>query len=120
VVHGSRFLARTNAVPLRTRLANGFLTMLTNVLFGAHLSDMETAHKAFRREVVADLRLRCVRFDFEPEITAQLLLAGYGIHQVPVRYAPRTAEEGKRMSWVDGIEAIYALLRCRLEGRPKC
>jgi glycosyltransferase involved in cell wall biosynthesis len=119
VVYGSRFLSGANRVPFRTRVANRALTALTNLLYGGGLSDMETAYKAFRREIVSGLRLRCARFDFEPEITAQLLLAGHRIHQVPVRYAPRTTREGKKISWVDGIEAIYTLLRCRIEVRPK-
>jgi glycosyltransferase involved in cell wall biosynthesis len=113
VVYGSRFLQKSGSIPLRTRLANRFLTALTNLLFGARLSDMETAYKAFRREAIAGLELRCVRFDFEPEVTARLLLAGYHIHEVPISYRPRTADEGKKISWVDGMEAIYALLRCR-------
>ena len=67
VVYGSRFLGNPKGISLRTRLANRFLTTLTNLLFGGHLSDMETAYKAFRREIVENLKLRCVRFDFEPE-----------------------------------------------------
>ena len=118
VVYGSRFLQKSSRIPLRTCLANRFLTMLTNVLFRARLSDMETAYKAFRREVVTGLRLRCVRFDFEPEITAKLLLAGYTIHEVPISYNPRAPEEGKKISWIDGVEAVYTLLRCRFEGNP--
>jgi glycosyltransferase involved in cell wall biosynthesis len=117
VVYGSRFLGRARRIRLRTRLANRVLTLLTNLLFGARLSDMETAYKAFRREVVQGLRLRCVRFDFEPEITARLLQAGYDIHEVPIRYTPRTEDEGKKISWIDGVEAIYALLRCRFLDR---
>jgi glycosyltransferase involved in cell wall biosynthesis len=113
VVFGSRFLGTSSNIRLRTRLANRFLTTLTNLLFGAHLSDMETAYKAFRREIVEGLRLRCVRFDFEPEITAKLLQAGYTIHEVPISYTPRTEEEGKKISWIDGFEAIYTLFRCR-------
>lgn len=113
VVYGSRFLGKAAKIPVRTRLANRVLTMLTNVLFGARLSDMETAYKAFRREILEDLRLRCVRFDFEPEITARLLLAGHHIHEVPISYTPRTVDEGKKISWVDGIEAIHTLFRCR-------
>lgn len=114
VVYGSRFLRSSDKIPLRTRLANRFLTTLTNLLFGARLSDMETAYKAFRREIITDVQLRCVRFDFEPEITAKILRAGHRIHEVPVSYNPRTADEGKKISWADGFEAIYALLRCRL------
>jgi glycosyltransferase involved in cell wall biosynthesis len=119
IVYGSRFLQKSNKIPLRTRFANGFLTILTNVLFRAHLSDMETAYKAFRREAVTGLRLRCVRFDFEPEITAKLLLAGYTIHEVPISYNPRRPDEGKKISWIDGVEAVYTLLRCRFEGNPR-
>jgi glycosyltransferase involved in cell wall biosynthesis len=113
VVYGSRFLGKSRGIRLRTRLANQFLTMLTNVLFGARLSDMETAYKAFRRELVDELRLRCVRFDFEPEITAKFLRAGCHIHEVPVGYTPRTEDEGKKLSMIDGIEAIYTLFRCK-------
>ncbi len=113
VVYGSRFLKKPKGIRLCTRLANRFLTMLTNVLYGARLTDMETAYKAFRREVVEGLHLRCVRFDFEPEITAKLLLAGYQIHEVPIGYTPRTQDEGKTICVIDGIEAILTLFRCR-------
>ena len=113
VVYGSRFASKTNVISRRTRLANWFLTKLTNYLFGAHLTDMETAYKAFRREVFNGINLRCVRFDFEPEVTAKLLQAGYEIHEVPISYTPRSVEEGKKISWIDGIEAIYTLFRCR-------
>jgi glycosyltransferase involved in cell wall biosynthesis len=113
VVYGSRFMTANRSIPLRTRLANRFLTFLTNVLFGAQLTDMETAYKAFRADVVKPLRLRCVRFDFEPEVTAQILQAGHKIVEVPVSYNPRTPLEGKKVSVIDGIEAIAVLLRCR-------
>jgi glycosyltransferase involved in cell wall biosynthesis len=113
IVYGSRFAQRNNKIPRRTRWANWFLTQLTNLLFGARLTDMETAYKAFRREAITGLKLRCVRFDFEPEVTAKLLQAGHKIHEVPISYAPRTVMEGKKISWVDGVEAIYTLLRCR-------
>ncbi len=113
VVYGSRFLQRSHQISFRTRAANRFLTFLTNVLFGARLTDMETAYKVFRREIIARFRLRCVRFDFEPEITANLLKAGHHIQEVAIAYNPRTVDEGKKIAWIDGIEAIYALLRCR-------
>ena len=114
VVYGSRFLnARKRRIPLRTRLANRFLTMLTNLLFGTGLTDMETAYKVFRRELLQGVRLRCVHFDFEPEITGQLARRGHRIVEVPISYNPRRANEGKKISWVDGIEAIYTLLRVR-------
>jgi glycosyltransferase involved in cell wall biosynthesis len=116
VVYGSRFLKPTTRIALRTRVANRTLTTFTNLLFGGHLTDMETAYKVFRRDVLDGLRLRCVGFDFEPELTAKLLLAGHRILEVPVRYNPRRADEGKKIRWTDGVDAIYALLKCRVGG----
>jgi glycosyltransferase involved in cell wall biosynthesis len=114
IVYGSRFLRRSGHVALRRRAANRFLTMLTNVLFGAHLTDMETAYKVFRREALDGIRLRCVGFDFEPEVTAKVLKAGRRIVEVPIGYNPRRNDEGKKIRWIDGVDAIYALLKCRL------
>lgn len=114
VVYGSRFLQPNAAISTRTRVANRTLTMLTNVLFAGRLTDMETGYKAFRREVLGKVRLRCVGFDFEPEITAKLLLAGYRITEVPIGYSPRRLDEGKKIRWVDGLDAVYVLLKCRL------
>ena len=95
-------------------MANRFLTSLTNVLFGGRLTDMETAYKVFRRDVIRSLRLRCVGFDFEPEVTARILLAGHRILEVPIGYKPRTATEGKTIGWADGLDAVYVLFKCRL------
>ncbi len=117
VVYGSRFLS-SGPRPGRTAyLANRFLTFLTNLLYGSRLSDMETAYKMFRREAMDGIRLRCVRFDFEPEITAKFLKKGYKILEVPISYQPRTVQKGKKISWVDGYEAIYTLIRCRFFDR---
>jgi len=114
IVYGSRFLDSARHVALRRRLANQFLTMLTNLLFGARLTDMETAYKVFRREALDGIRLRCVGFDFEPEITAKVLRAGRRIVEVPIGYKPRRDDEGKKIRWVDGVDAIYALIKCRM------
>lgn len=114
IVFGSRFLGGAAHVPRRTRIANRALTMLTNILYGSRLSDMETAYKAFRREVLAGMRLRCVGFDFEPEFTARALRAGHRILEVPIDYNPRRVDEGKKIRWVDGVDAVYALVKCRL------
>jgi glycosyltransferase involved in cell wall biosynthesis len=113
VVYGSRFLAPTARVSMKTRTANRFLTMLTNVLFGGHLTDMETAYKVMRKGALEGLRLRSVGFDIEPELTARLLRAGRRIVEVPISYNPRTSDEGKKMRWIDGVDAVYALLKCR-------
>ena len=113
IVYGSRFLQPTSRVPLRTRLGNRLLTSFTNVLFNARLTDMETAYKVFRRHVLDGIRLRCVGFDFEPELTAKLLLARRRIIEVPISYHPRRVDEGKKIRWTDGIDAIYTLVKCR-------
>ncbi len=113
VVYGSRFLKPTAHVPLRTRVGNRLLTSFTNLLFGARLTDMETAYKVFRRYVLDGIRLRCVGFDFEPELTAKLLLAGHRIIEVPISYHPRRVDEGKKIRWTDGIDAVYTLIKAR-------
>ena len=119
VVYGSRFLNPTARVPLRNRLGNKVLTAFTNVLFGARLTDMETAYKVFRRHVLDGIRLRCVGFDFEPELTAKLLLAGRRIVEVPISYHPRRVDEGKKIRWTDGIDAVYTLVKARFARRRR-
>jgi glycosyltransferase involved in cell wall biosynthesis len=113
VVYGSRFLKPTQRISIRTRLANWTLTWFTNLLFNGRLTDMETAYKVFRREVIETIRLRCVGFDFEPELTAKLLRAGRRIVEVPITYNPRRFDEGKKIRWTDGVDAVYVLLKCR-------
>jgi glycosyltransferase involved in cell wall biosynthesis len=113
VVYGSRFLRPSGPISFRARIGNRGLTWITNILFGGRLTDMETAYKVMRRDVLDTIRLRCVGFDFEPELTAKLLLAKQQIVEVPVRYNPRRVDEGKKIRWTDGIDAVYALLKCR-------
>ena len=117
VVYGSRFLKPASRVSLRTRLGNRLLTWITNVLFGSRLTDMETAYKVFRRHVLDGIRLRCVGFDFEPELTARLLRAGRRIVEVPISYHPRRADEGKKIRWTDGFDAMYVLFKVRFSVR---
>ena len=116
IVYGSRFLQPSGRVAFRRRVANQFLTVLTNLLFGSRLTDMETAYKVFRREVLDGIRLRCVAFDFEPEFTAKALLKGHRIVEVPISYHPRRLDEGKKIRWIDGLDAVYVLLKCRFGG----
>ncbi|MCL4390431.1 MAG: glycosyltransferase family 2 protein [Patescibacteria group bacterium] len=116
VVYGSRFAKGQNAISLRTKVANGMLTALTNCLFGGHLTDMETAYKAFDKKVLGFLsktKLRSLEFEFEPEITAKLLKNKIKILEVPIEYHPRTVAAGKKIRLKDGLEAILTLLRCR-------
>ena len=117
IVYGSRFLGRPSAlIPFRTRAANRFLTWMTNILYGARLTDMETGYKVFRREALNGIQLRCVGFDFEPELTAKLLLKRHRIHEVPIGYHPRRRDEGKKIGWIDGVDALYTLIKYRLTG----
>ncbi len=114
VVYGSRFLKKNKNVPLSTRVANRMLTILTNILYACRLTDMETCYKAFRREVLNSIRLKALEFEIEPELTARIRQKGYKIHEVPVRYAPRTKAEGKKMDYIMGVEAAYTLFHCKL------
>ena len=116
VVYGSRFLRPNPNIQPVTRLANRFLTLLTNVLFGCSLTDMETAYKMFRTSVARRLHLRCIGFEVEPEITTQFLKLGYNIAEVPISYNPRTLDEGKKITWRDGVRAIYYLVFYRFFG----
>ncbi len=114
VVYGSRFLTpRPYAFWLD--MANKLLTAVTNVLYGARLTDMETCYKAFRAEVLKGIRIRSNRFDFEPEITAKVLRRRrYRIVEVPISYQRRGYEAGKKIRLVDAFAAVRALLRYRL------
>jgi glycosyltransferase involved in cell wall biosynthesis len=114
VVYGSRFRGRSKGIPLRTQLANRFLVLLTNVLYGSKLTDMATAYKVFRSKVIKGLTLKSARFEFEPEVTAKILLARHKIFEVPISYSPRSVSEGKKVGWIDGIEYIYTLLKYRI------
>ncbi|MCB0109591.1 MAG: glycosyltransferase family 2 protein [Caldilineaceae bacterium] len=114
VIYGSRFLGGPRAaMSLSHMLGNKFLTILTNLLYGTSLSDMETCYKCFRRDVIADMPLRSRRFEIEPELTAKILKRGYTIFEVPISYNGRVFHEGKKISWLDGWPAIRTLLKYR-------
>src|SRR6185436_4088016 len=114
VVYGSRFMNGRSNAPLVTFVANRVLTTLTNLLFGGSLTDMETCYKVMRREVAHSLELTAERFDIEPQITARLLRRGHRIHEVPVRFEPRSRVQGKKIGWRDGVRALQVLLSERL------
>jgi dolichol-phosphate mannosyltransferase len=115
VVYGSRFLQTMKKRMKWTNwLANKILTFASNVLFGAHITDEATAYKAFRTEVLRNMRLACIRFEFCPEVTAKACRLGYTIHEVPIYYNPRGILEGKKIRWQDGVEALWTLIRYRL------
>jgi glycosyltransferase involved in cell wall biosynthesis len=116
VVYGSRFLGGGAAAPWLTVFANRTLTLVTNVLYGASITDMETCYKIMRIEVARSLKLTANRFDIEPEITARLLRGGHRIHELPVRFDARSRAQGKKIGWRDGVHAIQVLLRERFRG----
>ena len=92
---------------------NRFLSFLTNIIYNSKITDMETGYKVFRKDVIKGMRLRARRFDFEPEITAKILKRRYKIHEVPIEFKARSFDEGKKITWKDGIKAAYYLLKYR-------
>ncbi len=90
-----------------------FLNVLVNILYGAGITDEATCYKAFRREVLESITLRCRGFEFCPEVTAKVRKAGYQIVEVPISYRPRTHEAGKKLNWRHGFEAISTLIKYR-------
>jgi len=108
-VFGSRFKGNSNFLFL-SKLANRFLTTLTNILFSGHLSDMETCYKMVRRDILLDLNLTAQRFEIEPEITAKLLRKKIKIIEVPIDYHART--KGKKIGARDAVTAIREIVKC--------
>lgn len=114
VVYGSRFLGPHLSTMFVYALGNKFVTFVTNVLYNTNITDMETGYKVFRRNVIHGVTFSAKRFDFEPEFTAKALLRGYQIYEVPISYYGRKFEDGKKLTWRDGIDALITLLRLRL------
>jgi glycosyltransferase involved in cell wall biosynthesis len=113
VVYGSRFLGRHRVFLFTHYLGNRLLTLITNILYNTMLSDMETCYKVMRREVLDGLDLRSNGFGIEPEITAKIFKRGYRVYEVPITYDGRGYDEGKKITWKDGIVALWVLVRCR-------
>jgi glycosyltransferase involved in cell wall biosynthesis len=116
VVYGSRL---SGGRPQRAYLfwhlvGNRFLTLLTNVLFNTTLSDMETGYKAFRADVLRSLDLREDGFGIEPEITGKVCMRKLRIYELPISYYGRSYDEGKKITWRDGLRAVWVLLRVRI------
>ncbi len=114
IVYGSRFLGGPRkAMNFWNMVANKGLTLATNVLYNAILSDMETCYKVFRRELVEDMRIRARGFEFEPEFTAKILKKGVRIYEVPISYNGREWHEGKKIKWTDAPIALWTLIKYR-------
>lgn len=113
VVYGSRFLQPASAAPWLTVVANKTLTLVTNLLYGSRITDMETCYKIMETAVARGLGLESSRFDIEPEITAKLLRQGHTIVERPVRFEPRSRAQGKKIGWRDGVRALQVLVKYR-------
>ncbi len=116
VVYGSRFMG---GQPHRVlyfwhSIGNMLLTTLSNMFTDLNLTDMETCYKAFRREIIQNIRIRENRFGFEPEITAKISKLDCRIFEVGISYYGRTYKEGKKIGWKDGIRAIYCIIKYNL------
>lgn len=113
VVYGSRFTGERRNMLFYHWMGNRFLSLLTNILYNTTLSDMETCYKLFDRRVIDSLSLRSDRFDIEPEITAKVLRKKIRIYEVPISYAGREFDEGKKITWRDGFAALWTLVKYR-------
>jgi glycosyltransferase involved in cell wall biosynthesis len=115
VVFGTRFHGGPHRVLYFWHYAaNRLLTLLANLLTGLNVTDMEVGYKVFRRDVLRRLSLTSDRFGFEPEVTVKVAKLGCRVYEVPIRYYGRTYDEGKKITWRDGVAALFHLLRYRL------
>jgi glycosyltransferase involved in cell wall biosynthesis len=113
VVYGSRFLGRHRVFLFTHYAGNRLLTLLTNIFYNTMLTDMETCYKAMRTEVLRSMTLKSDGFGIEPEITAKIFKRGYRVYEVPITYDGRGYEEGKKITWRDGVVALWVLLKYR-------
>jgi glycosyltransferase involved in cell wall biosynthesis len=113
VVYGSRFLGRHRVFLFTHYAGNRFLTFVANVLYNTMLTDMETCYKVMRTEVLRSFTLKSDGFGIEPEMTAKIFKRGYRVYEVPITYDGRGYDEGKKITWRDGIVALWVLLKYR-------
>lgn len=119
VVYGSRFLANPRPTGMKTAnfIANRILTTTANLLYGMSITDEATCFKVFRADLLRELGLECTGFEFCPEVTAKLGKRKIKIVEVPISYTARAIEEGKKVRWTDGVEAMWVLVKHRIGRR---
>ena len=116
VVYGSRFLYPSNKHSyLRFYLGGRLVSWVTNILYGQHLTDEPTCYKFFDADFLKSIPLSCQGFEFCPEVTAKVCKKGIKIHEIPIRYYPRSIAEGKKINWKDGLQAIWTLIKYRFK-----
>ena len=113
VVYGSRFTGPRRNMFFWHWMGNQLLTLVTNILYNTTLSDMETCYKLIPLKLIKSLDLKAKRFEFEPEVTAKILKRNIRIWEVPISYAGREYDEGKKITWRDGIPALWTLIKYR-------
>ena len=113
VVYGSRFTGPRKNMLFWHFVGNRFLAFVTNILYNTTLSDMETCYKLFTREALEGIELKSNHFEIEPEVTAKILKKRIRIFEVPISYAGREMDEGKKITWRDGIPALWTLIKYR-------
>jgi glycosyltransferase involved in cell wall biosynthesis len=113
VVYGSRFLGRHRVFMFTHYAGNRLLTLITNVLYNTMLTDMETCYKVMRTDVLRSMTLESDGFGIEPELTAKIFKRHYRVYEVPITYDGRGYDEGKKITWRDGIVALWVLLKYR-------
>jgi glycosyltransferase involved in cell wall biosynthesis len=113
VVYGSRFLGRHRVFLFTHYAGNRLLTLITNILYNTMLSDMETCYKVMRADVLRSMTLDSDGFGIEPELTAKIFKRHYRVYEVPITYDGRGYEEGKKITWRDGVVALWVLLKYR-------
>ena len=114
VVYGTRSFTSHTAYSFWFVIGNRLVNLWSNVLYNTYLSDLETGFKVMSLETWRSLDLRSEGFELEPEITAKLIRRGHRIYEVPISYAARSREEGKKLTWIDGLKAIWTLTRLRV------
>jgi len=114
VVYGSRFLGPHKNMLFWHLMGNKFLSFVTNILFNTTLSDMEVCYKLIPTNLIKSFNLSQKRFGFEPEVTAKILKTNVRIYEVPISYSGREFHEGKKITWKDGLQALYLIIKYRL------
>ncbi|MCX7966261.1 MAG: glycosyltransferase family 2 protein [Syntrophorhabdaceae bacterium] len=115
VVYGSRFLGGPHRVLYFWHyVGNKIITLLSNMFTDLNLTDMETGYKVFRRDAIKDIEIKSNRFGFEPEITAKVAKKGLRVYEVPISYYGRSYEDGKKITWKDGVKAVFTILKYNL------
>jgi glycosyltransferase involved in cell wall biosynthesis len=114
VVYGSRFLGRHRVFLFTHYLGNRLLTSITNLLYNTMLTDMETCYKVMRTEVLRSFSLESNGFGIEPELTAKIFKRRYRVYEIPISYDGRGYEEGKKITWRDGVVALWVLVKFRV------